>query len=91
MDERKNNKTDSWDDGVYGTGRTEPPKSNGGIISLLLIIVIFLSGIASGLGILNIRLFNQLNQRAEEEHISISFSDEQESSGETRETGDRPG
>ena len=91
MDERKNNKTDPWDDGVYGTGKTEPPKSNGGIISLLLIGVIFLSGIASGLGILNIRLFNQLNERKEEEQISISFSDESDGFAETRETGEQPG
>ena len=78
MDERKNHTQDPWDDGVYGTGRTDPPKSNGGIISLLLIVVIFLAGIASGLGILNIRLFNQLNAQKEEVAVSISFSDDAE-------------
>ena len=75
MDERRNNRTEPWDDGVYGTGNTSPPKSNGGIVSLLLIIVIFLSGIASGLGILNIKLFNQLNAQNELTSVPMSFSD----------------
>ena len=35
MDERKNN-NHPWDDSVYGTGRTEPPKSHGGTVALLL-------------------------------------------------------
>ena len=44
MDERKNN-DHPWDDSVYGTGRTEPPKSHGGTVALLLILIIFLCGI----------------------------------------------
>ena len=61
MDQRKNN-TDPWDDGVYGTGSTMPPKSHQGLIALLLILVIFLSGIVSVLSFLNIRLFQQLSR-----------------------------
>ncbi len=38
MDERKNN-NHPWDDSVYGTGRTEPPKSHGGTVALLLILI----------------------------------------------------
>ena len=38
MDERKNKYID-WDDSVYGTGRTEPPKSRGGLVALLLILI----------------------------------------------------
>ncbi|MBQ8833314.1 MAG: trypsin-like peptidase domain-containing protein [Oscillospiraceae bacterium] len=70
MDER--NYDHPWDDSVYGTGRTEPPKSRGGIIALLLILVIFLCGIITVLGILNIKLFNQLNT-LEEEGLSIAY------------------
>lgn len=72
MDERKNN-NHPWDDSVYGTGRTEPPKSHGGTMALLLILIIFLCGIITVLGILNVRLFQKLNTRRESEQ-SISFA-----------------
>ena len=63
MDYRSNKHTDPWDDGVYGTGRTEPPKNHSGIIALLLILVIFLSGIVSLLSFMNIKLFHQLSEQ----------------------------
>ena len=72
MDERKKN-NHPWDDGVYGTGRTEPPKSHGGTVALLLILIIFLCGIITVLGVLNVRLFRKLNTRGESEQ-SISFA-----------------
>ena len=72
MDERKNN-NHPWDDSVYGTGRTEPPKSHGGTVALLLILIIFLCGIITVLGVLNVRLFQKLNTRRESEQ-SISFA-----------------
>ena len=59
MDERNYN-IDPWDRDSYETGSTQPPKNRGGIIALLLILVIFLSGIASALGILNIKLTEKL-------------------------------
>ena len=74
MDERNYN-YDPWDDGVYGTGPTEPPKSRGGLIALLLILVIFLCGIVTLLGIMNIKLFNQLNIQ-DEEMLSIAVVDD---------------
>ena len=72
MDERKKN-NHPWDDSVYGTGRTEPPKSHGGTVALLLILIIFLCGIITVLGVLNVRLFQKLNTRRESEQ-SISFA-----------------
>ena len=83
MDEYKNNNMDSWDDGAYGTGRTSPPKSHHGLIALLLVLVIFLSGIITVLGLLNVKLFKELNTQEqpeeEESTLSISFSnDDQE-------------
>ncbi len=76
MDERKQRNKDPWDDAVYGTGNTQPPKSYGGLIAALLVVVIFLSGIVSALGLLNIRLFRELNQMNEEiDSLPISFSD----------------
>lgn len=63
-----------WDDGVYGTGRTQPPKSHGGLIAVLLILIIFLTGLVSVLGLMNIRMFRQLRQGAKQD-LSISFDD----------------
>ena len=60
MENRNKKHKDSWDDGVYGTGNTSPPKSHGGIIGLLLILVIFLSGIISLLSFMNIKLFQKI-------------------------------
>lgn len=54
----------------YQTGRTQPPKKRGGVFSLVLMAFIFLSGIVSVLGLLNIRLFH----RAETRENSVSFS-----------------
>lgn len=64
-----------WDDGAYGNGRTQPPKRRGGAVALLLVLVIFLLGITSVLGVMNIRLFRQLKS-AEEAEEAISFTDQ---------------
>ena len=66
MDYHSNKYSDSWDDGVFGTGKTEPPKSHSGIIALLLILVIFLSGIVSLLSFMNIKLFHQLSEQSKQ-------------------------
>ena len=47
----------------YRTGRTQPQKSSRGMIAVLLICVIFLSGLVSVLGLMNIRLLNLLKQQ----------------------------
>lgn len=59
------------DDSVYGTGPTCPPKDNGGVIALLLILVILLLGIVTVMGILNVKLFHELRKQ---EDCAISFS-----------------
>lgn len=61
-----------WDDGEYGTGRTQPPKSHGGVIAMLLIVVIFLVGTVSVLGLMNVRLFRQLQEQSSTEVISFA-------------------
>ena len=50
---------DPWDRDSYETGSTCPPKNRSGLIALLLGAVIFLVGVVSALGFLNIRLFGQ--------------------------------
>ena len=77
MDYRNNKYNDPWDEGVYGTGRTEPPKNYSGIIALLLILVIFLSGIISLLSFMNIKLFQQLSEQSKqlENKSPMAFTD----------------
>ena len=63
MDEQRNE---------YRTGRTEPRRKHNGFIALLLILVIFLSGLVSVLGIMNIHLFRMLD--AKKDAAPLSFS-----------------
>lgn len=67
MDEQKHT-TESWEQHSYGTGSTQPPKSHGGLIAVLLVLVILLGGISSALGILNIRLFSMLESQMNQEN-----------------------
>ena len=76
MDERKNNRRDPWEPGMYETGRTRPPKSHGGLIAILLVVVIFLCGLVSALGVVNIKLFAQLNELSQPEEDPLSFINE---------------
>ena len=74
MDDYHYSPQDSWE---YGTGRTDPPKNRTGLMAVLLILVIFLTGIVTVLGVLNVRLFRQLSAREEESELSISFTQEE--------------
>ena len=79
MDKRKDYESEydyDWDDQYYGTGPTQPPKNHGGLLALLLILIIFLSGIIAMLGFLNIRMFKELKIKQEEPELSISFTTE---------------
>ena len=46
-------------EGYYGTGSTTPPKDHAGVISLILVLFISLSGVISILGLMNIDVFAQ--------------------------------
>lgn len=65
----------------YQTGPTNPPKSHHKLLAVLLVLVIFLSGLATVLGILNIRLFHRLSV---EDHNDSSITFTQQTM--TRET-----
>ncbi|MBR5021724.1 MAG: PDZ domain-containing protein [Oscillospiraceae bacterium] len=56
---------------AYRTGRTDPIKSSRGLITFLLICVIFLGGLVSALSILNIHLFRML-QNTEDTPLTFS-------------------
>lgn len=73
MDHHRYTKQEPWDQGIYETGRTQPPKSHGGLIALLLVLVILLSGVISILSILNVRLFVQLKDTQVDPDDSVSF------------------
>ena len=66
----------TWDDRYYGTGNTEPPKEHNGHMALMLILIIFLFGIITVLGVLNIKLFQELKLKRQESEISLSFTTE---------------
>lgn len=72
MSEHNNHYYD-WDNSVYGTGPTKPPKNRGGTIALMLILIIFLCGIITVLGIMNIRLFQKLKFQ-EKKNLAMSFT-----------------
>ncbi len=50
-----------WDEGTYQTGAFKEPRGSSGLVAVLLLAVIFLGGLSSVLGIVNIRLLAQLN------------------------------
>lgn len=70
-----------WDDGVYGTGSTQPPKSHRALLALLLVIIIFLGGIATALSILNIRLFQELHRK--ENALTVAYAVQSQTEAET--------
>ena len=81
MDDNKNYRSDPWEPGKYETGRTKPPKNHRGIIAVLLVVVIFLSGLVSFLGVLNVKLFAQLQAMPDkEDEEKVSFVSETHSS-----------
>ena len=73
MDENKQYRREPWEPGKYETGRTNPPKSRNGLIAILLVVVIFLSGLVSFLGVLNVKLFAELKSQPPEEEEPVSF------------------
>ena len=71
MDDYRNQNA-PWDPSIYGTGRPQPPKNHGGTIAVLLVVVIFLIGLVTVLGILNVKLFAQLKEQDRKPNDSLS-------------------
>jgi len=53
----------------YQTGNTDPKKSHRGLFAILIMVVIFLGGIISVLGILNVQLFRRVLELSPEEYM----------------------
>ena len=62
----------------YETGSTQPPKSSVWIV-LLLVLLIFVGGIITALGILNVKLWSTFSAE-KEEAVSLRFTRELDSS-----------
>lgn len=62
----------TWDDGTYQTGATPPNKGQSTAITALLIAVIFLGGLASALGLMNIRLISELTRQQQNAALPIA-------------------
>ena len=73
---RKNKTTEYWycpePENFYQTGSTNPPKSHGGLVAILLALVILLCGIITILSLMNINLLQQLSLKTEEDS-SVAF------------------
>ena len=59
--------------GTYETGVTQPGKSYRGIIAALLTVVIFLSGVVTALGLVNVHLFRKLQAEDTSPVAPVSF------------------
>jgi len=68
------NTNDPWTTDTYQTGSTQPPKHYSGIIAFLLGLVIFMCGISTALGLMNIQLFRQLSEQAETTGAAVAFA-----------------
>ena len=64
------------DPGTWQTGRTEPPKRHSALISILLVLVILLSGISTALSIMNLKLYRKLNTVQDKAPVAFSRSSE---------------
>ena len=71
--------TQNFDNQTYNIGHTEPPKNRSGLIAMLLIVIIFLGGVISILGLLNISLFQQLlKKNRNKDALAVAVREEQE-------------
>ena len=74
----RNDFNDPWVTGVYETGRTRPPKRRGGCCAAVLVIFIFIFGLVTLLGVLNVRLFTRLmdiDMTPEDQDIALAVSE----------------
>ena len=74
----RNDFNDPWVTGVYETGRTRPPKRRGGCCAAVLVIFIFIFGLVTLLGVLNVRLFTrimEIDMTPEDEDIALAVSE----------------
>jgi len=74
MDEQNHTPREPWERDSYETGSTRPPKSRTGLIAGLFIAVILLCSAAGAMGLLNIKLFSQLQEQTPD-NSNLAFHD----------------
>lgn len=79
----KNEYPDSWEHSTYQTGSTTPPKKHSCLVAILLVLVIFLSGLSSILGLINIKMFSAFYEDHADE-IPVSLEDSSDLIGQTQ-------
>ena len=67
----------------YRTGQTQPEKSSRGLVAFLLICLIFLCGVVSGLGLMNVHLFRRLEKSIATAPISFQQGENLPAEGDT--------
>ena len=72
----RNDFHDPWDTGVYGTGRTRPPKRRGGCCAAVLVLAIITFGLITLLGFLKVQVFSQLlTTQPHQDDIALEVSE----------------
>lgn len=71
---------ENWDTGTYQTGPHKPSKSHTGWITVSLMCLIFVGGIASACGVTNARMLIRLIEQ-EQESFSLSENNNADNSG----------
>lgn len=61
---------DPWERDWYETGSTKPPKDHAGLIAVLLMLVIVFGGVATLMGVMNIRLFQMLEAQ---QRVNVAY------------------
>jgi membrane-associated protease RseP (regulator of RpoE activity) len=62
-----------WQENYYRTGATNPPKGNGALVTVLLVAVILLGGLASVLGIMNVQLLGHIKNTEKADTLQPRF------------------
>ena len=75
QDWKNNDRPEPWQDHYYRTGSTNPPKNHSGLIGVLLVAVVLLGGLVSILGVMNVRLFRQVQDQTPANAAQINFSE----------------
>ena len=71
---------DPWDRGTYQTGSTTPPKNRGGVIAVMIVMTIFITGIISFLTVMKIQIFQAAISTPTEGNSPLSIHAPEESS-----------
>ena len=85
-----NENKDFWQENSYSTGATNPPPVSYKWLTILVVAVIILGGIAGVLGVMNIQLFRQVSKYEKENARQPHFYMSDQPTQAQEEAGDKP-